>query len=248
MPDPQNRSGHSAVSNVRIDPDFPVVLAPESEPSSNGDGEKNGLTEDGREAVERAARAENAAVTIAPDTSGLRNIGEASYGTPPPLAETVHLPDDRVKIEATDTFPWRAHASLLITARNNSTWIGTGWFVGPRTLMTAGHVVHIKNSGDASLDGWVKSIRVMPGRNGTLLPYGSATSTIFHSVTGWTSSGDEDYDYGAIILATDLGDQTGWMGFGSYTDETLLSSVGNISPDIQVTSQRERNGTTLEKS
>ena len=26
-------------------------------------------------------------------------------------------------------------------------WIGTGWFIGPHTLMTAGHVVFIKNSG-----------------------------------------------------------------------------------------------------
>ena len=37
------------------------------------------------------------------------------------------------------------------------------------------------------------------------------------------------YDYGAIILPTDLGSTTGWFGFGVYADATLTSSVGNIS-------------------
>ena len=46
-------------------------------------------------------------------------------------------------------------------------WIGTGWFIGPHTLMTAGHVVYIKNSGVPGRDGWVRSIQVMPGRNGS---------------------------------------------------------------------------------
>ena len=34
------------------------------------------------------------------------------------------------------------HASLLITAADSSGWIGTGWFVGPHTLITAGHGVY----------------------------------------------------------------------------------------------------------
>jgi hypothetical protein len=59
----------------------------------------------------------------------------------------VHGPDDRVQISNTSVYPWRVHASLLITAADGSRWIGTGWFIGPHTLMTAGHVVYIKNSG-----------------------------------------------------------------------------------------------------
>jgi glutamyl endopeptidase len=165
----------------------------------------------------------------APDTSDLRDIAEASFGPPPPQAETVHGPDNRVKITTTSSYPWRVHASLLITARDNSRWIGTGWFIGPKTLMTAGHVVFIKNSGVAGRDGWVSRIQVMPGRNGASLPYGSVTSTTFRSVTGWTGSGDQNYDYGAIILPTNLGNTTGWFGFGVYSDADLKASVGNIS-------------------
>ena len=107
----------------------------------------------------------------------LLDIGKASFGSPPAIAEVVHGPDDRVRINNTSAFPWRVHASLLITARDNSRWIGTGWFIGRHTLITAGHVVHIKNSGVSGRDGWVRSIQVMPGRNVNTLPYGSVTST-----------------------------------------------------------------------
>ena len=173
-----------------------------------------------------------AATAEAPDTEGLADIGEASFGPPPPSqmqARTVHGVDNRVRITNTADYPWRAHASLLITAADNSQWIGTGWFIGPHTLITAGHVVHIKNSGVAGRDGWVKRIQVMPGRNGSSMPFGSVTSTRFRSVSGWTSSGDENFDYGAILLPTELGNTTGWFGFGVYSDADLTASVGNIS-------------------
>jgi V8-like Glu-specific endopeptidase len=169
------------------------------------------------------------ALFTAPRTSQLRDIAEASFGPPPPPAETVHGPDDRVQITNTSIYPWRAIASLLITARDNSMWIGTGWFIGPHTLMTAGHVVFIKNSGVPGRDGWVRSIQVMPGRNGSSLPYGSVTSTNFRSVTNWTNNGDENFDYGAIIIPTNLGNTVGTFGFGVYSDSDLTSATGNIS-------------------
>lgn len=55
------------------------------------------------------------------------------------------------------------------------------------------------------------------------------TSSNFRSVTGWTNSGDENYDYGAIILPTQRGNTVGWFGFGVYSDADLVASVGNIS-------------------
>jgi glutamyl endopeptidase len=186
----------------------------------------------------------NIALT-APDTTGLRNIAEASYGPLAPggvlvdpvieapsasstVPEIVIGTDDRIQITNTSVYPWRVHASLRITARDNSLWIGTGWFIGPHTLATAGHVVFIYAPG-TTRHGWVRSIQVMPGRNGSSLPYGSVTSTDFRSVTGWTGSGDENYDYGAIRISTELGNTVGWFGFGVYADSDLLASTGNIS-------------------
>jgi len=181
----------------------------------------------------------------APDTTALPNIAEASYGPLAPglnpidpvveapsaaasVQESVIGSDDRIQILNTSVHPWRMHASLRITAADNSTWIGTGWFIGPHTLATAGHVVFIYAPGTAR-HGWVRSIQVMPGRNGSTLPFGSVTSTDFRSVSGWMSSGDENYDYGAIKIPTELGNTVGWFGIGVYSDSSLLASTANIS-------------------
>ena len=84
---------------------------------------------------------------VAPDTSKLRDVGVASFGAPPQeVLETLHGPDDRVRITTTAQFPWRVHASLLITAADGSSWVGTAWFIGGHTLATAAHCVYIKNS------------------------------------------------------------------------------------------------------
>ena len=222
---------HAATSN-EADEAAVVVKKSVTKPPAEGVNAKTiKPTPEGSEAVPgfklRAAESALMAEDFkAPDTSKLSDIGVASFGLP---METVHGPDDRVKITATNTYPWRVHASLLITAADNSQWIGTGWFIGPRTLVTAGHCVFIKNSGVAGRDGWVKRIQVMPGRNGNALPYGSVTSTSFKSVTGWTGSGNAEYDYGVILLPTPLGNSTGWLGIGNFSDADLLASVGNIS-------------------
>jgi len=156
------------------------------------------------------------------------DIGNASFGFGP---ETVHGMDDRKQIRSprTSNYPWRVHCSLLIKAADNSNWIGTGWFISPNVLITAGHVVYISGSGVPGRNGWVNQIRVIPGRDGNTKPYGEATSTKFYSVRGWTEQGNPEYDYGAIILDTPLGSQTGWFGFGTYSDNELENVTANIS-------------------
>ena len=218
---------HSPASNQ---PEHEVEHKPAYQQPTEGVNPKSNKSHEGVEQVPGYTHREMAPeALIVPDTSTLRDIGEASFGPPRPMTETVHGADNRVQITNTTIYPWRAIASLLITARDGSTWIGTGWFIGPHTLMTAGHVVHIKNSGVAGRDGWVRSIQVMPGRNGASLPYGTVTSSNFRSVNGWINNGDENFDYGAIIIPTQLGNTVGSFGFGVYADADLTSAIGNIS-------------------
>ena len=238
---PVKDNPHASVSNEAEAAKASAGKQAVSPPPNEGPALKNAKAlkpnADGSEAVpgfklmaaESAAEAGAALQAEAPDTSKLQDIGVASFGDPGGMLETVHGVDNRVQITSTSTYPWRVHASLLITAADNSQWIGTGWFISPRTLITAGHVVFIKGSGVAGRDGWVKRIQVMPGRNGSTLPFGSVTSTTFRSVTGWTGSGNPEFDYGAIILPTPLGNSTGWLGYGNYSDATLLASTANIS-------------------
>jgi glutamyl endopeptidase len=176
-----------------------------------------------------ANRSESESDVTAPDTANLPDIGAASFANPRVQLETVHGNDTRLQVMDTHPYPYRVNASLLITARDGSQWVGTAWFISARTLVTAAHCVYIKNSGITQRDGWVKSIQVMPGRNGKKLPYGSVTSTEFWSVQGWADSGNESYDYGAIIIPTPLGETVGTFGFASYDDATLRASVANVS-------------------
>jgi len=127
----------------------------------------------------------------------------------PPGAElgSVLGVDGRTQVTATTSYPFRAIAYLSVKFGGTS-YMCTGWFIGPHTLATAGHCVYDPATG------WASSVTVYPGRNGGSVPYGSATAVSLASVTGWTQYQKQDYDYGAIKLGSDtLGNTVGWFGF-----------------------------------
>jgi glutamyl endopeptidase len=140
--------------------------------------------------------------------------------------ESVIGVDDRVLINPTTSFPWRAICSLRIRTKTGKNFIGTGWLVSPRTVITAGHCLYMHNEG-----GWAQSIEVIPGRNGALRPYGSGISSSFRSVTGWTTSKNRDFDYGAIILPSNYrpGATTGFFGFANLSDASIRAKTLNLS-------------------
>jgi glutamyl endopeptidase len=134
--------------------------------------------------------------------------------------------DDRVNVTSNDVYPWHCICSLLITAQNGSVYIGTGWLVSPRVVLTAGHCVYLHDDG-----GWASQIEVIPGRNGAARPYGSVISRNLRSIRGWTLDRDRDYDYAAILLPEErrYGDELGWFGFASRTDDHFSGITLNLS-------------------
>lgn len=236
MPETVPTGRHTPITNISQEA-VEIVTDEMDDPeagSEQGNVEAAGAVEAvaadaGAGAVYESAPAEAATApdTTAPDTSTLADIGEASFG--PKLESIIGGTDERVRINDTAKYPYRAIASLMITARDGSEWVGTGWFISGRTLITAGHCVFIKNSGVPGRDGWVRTIRVMPGRNVDNMPYGSATSSQFWSVTGWGEGGDQNFDYGAIIIAEDLGSRVGTFGYGAFSDATLAGKMINVT-------------------
>ena len=141
------------------------------------------------------------------------------------IAEVVIGRDDRRRISNTRRFPNRAICQLTITAQNGRRYVGTGWLVSPRTVITAGHCVYLHGAG-----GWAKSIEVTPGMNGNSKPFGSCKSSTLRSVKGWVTSKDRSYDYGAIILPNNCRFKRtiGKFDFANYSDRTLLRKYVNI--------------------
>jgi V8-like Glu-specific endopeptidase len=141
--------------------------------------------------------------------------------------ETVIGQDDRVKISDTKSQPWRMIAALKLMPRPplTQTYIGTGWFIGPKTLLTAGHCVH----SPTDFNGWIGSIAVSPGRNGANFPYGTVAATKFFALQQWIASADPDYDIGCIQLDQPLGDTVGFFKIASLSDSDLENALVNIS-------------------
>ena len=147
-----------------------------------------------------------------------------------PPFETVIGRDERVRILDTDLAPWRMICALRMRGPNGAGAIGTGWFIGPRTVLTAGHCVF----SNYFFDGWASVIEVIPGRNGPgsgphAMPYGSVASERFSSLDRWVDGEDPDFDVGCIHLTEPLGDKVGWFAVGALPADRLESYLVNIS-------------------
>lgn len=121
-------------------------------------------------------------------------------------AESIFGVDNRIRVNPTTTFP--ARAVVQITRNGNAHC--TGWLYGPDIVATAGHCVHSGGSGGVWYTG---QLTVWPGRNGSSAPYGSCSVRTLHSVAGWTTDGNEEFDYGALKLNCTVGNTTGWFGY-----------------------------------
>ncbi|WP_420121357.1 trypsin-like serine peptidase [Nakamurella sp.] len=159
--------------------------------------------------------------------------------------ESVIGADNRVQITATTSFPYRA---IVHITRDGNGWC-TGWMINSNTVATAGHCVAPGGTG-AFYGG---TFRVYPGRNGASIPYGSCTARRLHSVSGWVSSGDERYDYGALKLNCTVGNSTGWFGFwwqsasltglpttiSGYPGDKAFGTLWRSTDQVRVTQDRQ---------
>jgi glutamyl endopeptidase len=142
-----------------------------------------------------------------------------------PLESILGDTDRRKQILETELTPWRMICALEIESQSGAAFVGTGWFAGPRTVITAGHCVF----DPVELGGWAKKITVIPGRNVDKKPFQSASSSSFSSTDRWQESQDADFDYGVIHLSSDLGASVGSFSVGVLPDTALKNRLVNVS-------------------
>lgn len=157
-------------------------------------------------------------------TTGLP--GGQPFLKPKIRTESVIGPDDRTEIAETAGIPWRSICHLLIERQDGHAAYGTGWFAGPRLIVTAGHCILNHTSGQ-----WASRINVVPGSNGTYPPpFGTTEVEQVRVHSKWEHDADENYDYGFLLLSDDtLGQSIGWFGFGVLNDQQLESMIVNIA-------------------
>jgi glutamyl endopeptidase len=131
-------------------------------------------------------------------------------------------PDDRVRIRDTQTVPYRWICDLVIRAANGSSWLGTGWLAGPRTVITAGHCVYMRRQG-----GWVRRVDIYPGRDGAQIPF-SLVSDRPRSVAGWVDGARPESDYGALVLPEPVADAAAWFDSMALSDGELAGLTVNL--------------------
>ena len=166
------------------------------------------------------------------DSRSLRFLAVKGKGEPMPVTAThgalesiIGPTDDRVRILDTDLFPWRMICALRMRGTSGAGAIGTGWLVGPKTVITAGHCVYSSHF----FGGWASSIEVSAGRNGSDFPFGTVVSQEFSSVDRWVSSEDPDFDIGCIHLQDPIGERLGWFAVGAIVPDELEGYMVNVS-------------------
>jgi len=171
--------------------------------------------------------------------------GGTAYYPLDDLSEIAAYPDDpRVPVPFTDHNPWNLNVYLELYNDPTAGSTCTGWFIGPHTVVTAGHCVY--NTVDfPNNNHWANRVRVVPAKNGSQEPYGFVWATGISSTSGWVFSGLAESDYAVVTLPDDtLGNMVGEYHYGYFSDNYLSNlSVVNTAgypattPDNSIATQ-----------
>jgi V8-like Glu-specific endopeptidase len=139
-------------------------------------------------------------------------------------SEIVGKVDSRTRIIKTANSPFRYICQIVTRKSNGTQWVGSGFFIGPRTILTAGHVVwdeYINKKIPNSM------IFVTPARNGASKPFGTVCPiNVVPSYSGFSNSDLANIkDYAIIHLSAPLGSTTGYFGRGKWEKDSFGSSI-----------------------
>jgi len=116
--------------------------------------------------------------------------------------------------------PWRHVCKLRLDFGGNDQRAGTGWFVGPHTVLTAAHCVF-----DTRLNRQVERVTVVPGVSGGIPPFGEYTATKVAWTDRWQADPTPERDYGVVVVGGDLGIKVGSFGVHKASDAELRQGL-----------------------
>ena len=133
---------------------------------------------------------------------------------------------EQVTIPKINRVPWRAICYLDINYEDGQLGRGTGFLVGSRTVITAGHCVH------QPVHGRAMQVKVMPARQGGTALEEIETTMVDFSPE-WQATNPDlpeyEHDYGAVFLrtSTTVGHN---LRYAAFTDDAVEAiQVANVA-------------------
>lgn len=133
--------------------------------------------------------------------------------------------EDRKQIREPQYWPFCSICYLYITRQDGRISKGTGWFAGPKLIVSAGHCIFDPDDG-----GGASSIFVVPAKNGSINPFGVLQAVAAVSHPNWNSGQNANYDIGFIFLdSSQTAEQVGWFDCAVVPDHlSKLPSVVDV--------------------
>lgn len=114
------------------------------------------------------------------------------------------------------SFPWSAHVQLQMVGPDGARKVGSGWVIGDKTILTAGHCVHD--------GGWMREIHVSLGGSRSGLPQ-RLPAIYWNSTTEWihgsTPLQRQAGDLGVVRVAESLAPYTAPLRYACYDTARL---------------------------
>ena len=119
--------------------------------------------------------------------------------------------DDRQAVDDAKQAPFRWIGFLNFKVTSGKSASCTASLIAPDAVITSAHCV---------ADGF-NNFSFTPGQNGDSKPYGTVEATQIWRDEKWNGDEDIEYDWAVVKLAKPIGNELGWFGMRSVSNERL---------------------------
>ena len=156
------------------------------------------------------------------------NVGSTDDDeTDNPQPERILGADNRRILSPTTTFARSAMSKLYVTFPNGITYNCSASIVGSKYALTSGHCVYSHTDG-----GWASKVIVIPGMDGSYLPYGTVNAVYLRTYDKWVYNRDTRFDMALLTLDRKVGLVTGWFGLGYFSSiNRVRGHIGGYPAD-----------------